>query len=118
MGLSAGAYLAKAGVDTILVEARDSVEDVPQPVSDLGARFNICACDHSLIRAMPLIDELNLSFHGLDYLEPEATYVNAFHENNGSWVFYHDADKQSMGYQSHIHPKLRTTSDIWKMRYQ
>ncbi|MGB1650355.1 MAG: FAD-dependent oxidoreductase, partial [Acidimicrobiales bacterium] len=74
-GLICAAYLAKAGVTTILVEARDSVGGCASTVADMGARFNICACDHSLIRAMPLIDELNLSSHGLDYLEPEATYV-------------------------------------------
>ena len=52
---------------------------------------------------MPLIDELNLSSHGLDYLEPEATYVNAFHENSGSWVFYHDSN-QTMDGLSITHP--------------
>ena len=30
---------------------------------------------------MPLIDELDLVHYGLDYLEPEATYVNTFHDN-------------------------------------
>ncbi len=102
-GLICAAYLAKAGVTTILVEARDSVGGCASTVADMGARFNICACDHSLIRAMPLIDELNLSSHGLDYLEPEATYVNAFHENSGSWVFYHDSN-QTMDGLSITHP--------------
>ncbi|GIR37591.1 MAG: hypothetical protein CM15mP49_29760 [Actinomycetota bacterium] len=111
-GLICAAYLAKAGVTTILVEARDSVGGCASTVADMGARFNICACDHSLIRAMPLIDELNLSSHGLDYLEPEATYVNAFHENSGSWVFIMTLIKRWMGYQSHILPKSQTTNDI------
>ena len=96
-GLICAAYLAQAGVSTILLEARDSVGGCASTVSDLGARFNICACDHSLIRAMPLINELNLSSHGLEYLEPEATYVNTFHDNIGSWVFYNDFDRTLEG---------------------
>ena len=58
-GLICAAYLAKAGVTTILVEARDSVGGGASTVAEMGARFNICACDHSLIRAMPLIDEFS-----------------------------------------------------------
>ena len=36
-GLICAAYLAKAGVNTILVEARDSVGGCASTVSDLGA---------------------------------------------------------------------------------
>ena len=65
-GLICAAYLARAGVQTVLLEARDSVGGCASTVNDLGARFNICACDHSLIRALPLIDELDLVHYGLD----------------------------------------------------
>ena len=102
-GLICAAYLARAGVQTVLLEARDSVGGCASTVNDLGARFNICACDHSLIRAMPLIDELDLVHYGLDYLEPEATYVNTFHDNMGSWVFYHDHEQTIEGL-SKTHP--------------
>ena len=102
-GLICAAYLAQAGVSTILVEARGSVGGCASTVADLGAKFNICACDHSLIRAMQLINELDLGSHGLDYLEPEATYLNTFHENDGSWVFYHDSD-QTIDGLSITHP--------------
>ena len=67
-GLIAAAYLARAGLQTILVEARSEVGGCASTVTDLGARFNICNCDHSMIRAMPLLDELDLKDHGLTYL--------------------------------------------------
>ncbi|MGA1437785.1 MAG: FAD-dependent oxidoreductase, partial [Ilumatobacteraceae bacterium] len=51
-GLIAAAYLARAGVETLLVEARDHVGGCASTVTDLGARFNICNCDHTMIRAM------------------------------------------------------------------
>lgn len=50
-GLICAAYLARAGVDTMLIEARDAVGGCASTVSDLDARFNICNCDHSMVRA-------------------------------------------------------------------
>ena len=57
-GLICAAYLARAGHDTLLVEARDAVGGCASTVDALGARFNICNCDHTFIRAMPIIDDL------------------------------------------------------------
>ncbi len=89
-GLICGAYLARAAIDTLLLEARDEVGGCASTVSDLGARFNICHCDHTMIRAMPVIDELELGAHGLEYLEPRASFVNLFHDGGEPWAFFHD----------------------------
>ena len=91
-GLIAAAYLARSGVDTLLLEARPDVGGCASTVSDLGARFNICNCDHSMVRAMPIIDELDLAVHGLRYLEPAVTGVNRFHDGSQPWLFLHDVD--------------------------
>ncbi|MDH3292967.1 MAG: NAD(P)/FAD-dependent oxidoreductase [Acidimicrobiia bacterium] len=88
-GLICAAYLARAGVDTLLLEARDTVGGCASTVEDLGVRFNICNCDHTMIRAMPVIDELELAAHGLVYLEPEASIVNVFHDDGTPWPFFH-----------------------------
>ena len=64
-GLICAAYLARAGVNTLLLEAAPGVGGCASTVDDLGARFNICNCDHTLVRAMPIIDELELVEHGL-----------------------------------------------------
>jgi phytoene dehydrogenase-like protein len=91
-GLICAAYLARAGIDTLLLEARPDVGGCASTVDDLGARFNICNCDHSMIRAVPVIDELDLASHGLHYVEPEITSVNRFHDGADPWYFLHDPD--------------------------
>lgn len=67
-GLICAAYLAAAGLDTVLVEARDSVGGCSSTEHDLGAHFNICNCDHTMFLAMPIREELALADHGLEYL--------------------------------------------------
>ena len=92
-GLVCAAYLARAGIDTVLVEARDEVGGCASTVTDLGARFNICNCDHTMIRAMPIIDELDLASHGLQYLEGDANFVNTFYDGAAPWAFFHDVER-------------------------
>ena len=92
-GLICGAYLARAGLDTMILESRSSVGGVASTVTDLGARFNICHCEHTMVRAMPVIDELELASHGLHYLESEAASVYAFHDHAEPWVFFHDVER-------------------------
>lgn len=91
-GLICAAYLARAGIDTLLVEARPDVGGCASTVSDLDARFNICNCDHSMVRGMPVIDELDLDSYGLRYLEPDVSGVNRFHDGSQPWLFLHDVD--------------------------
>ena len=93
-GLICAAYLARAGIDTMVIEARDEVGGCASTVSDLGARFNICNCDHTLIRAMPIIDELELSAHGLRYLEAGAGSLNLYHDGSDPWFFFPEIDRQ------------------------
>ncbi len=93
-GLVCAAYLARAGIDTVLIEARETVGGCASTVSDLGARFNICNCDHTMIRATPIIDDLDLAAHGLRYLEANPTFVNLFHDGSEPWVGVHDVDGQ------------------------
>ncbi len=92
-GLICAAYLARAGIETLLVEARETVGGCASTVDALGARFNICNCDHTFIRAMPLIDELELAAYGLKYLEAEASYLHLFHDESSPWLFFSDPDR-------------------------
>ncbi|MEO6652959.1 MAG: NAD(P)/FAD-dependent oxidoreductase [Ilumatobacteraceae bacterium] len=91
-GLICAAYLARAGFDTLLVEARSSVGGCASTVTDLDARFNICNCDHTMVRGMPVADELDLAEHGLRYLESEISGINRFYDGAAPWVFLHDVD--------------------------
>jgi phytoene dehydrogenase-like protein len=92
-GLICAAYVARAGIDTLLLESRATVGGCASTVSDLGARFNICNCDHTMIRAMPIADELELGTHGLRYLESEAGTVQRFHDGSTPWWFFHDVER-------------------------
>lgn len=96
-GLICAAYLARAGVDTLVVEAREDVGGCAATVTDLGARFNICNCDHTLIRAMPLIDELDLESHGLRYVQADISYLHMFHDRSTSWPFFADRERTIAG---------------------
>lgn len=96
-GLICAAYLARAGLDTIVVEARPTVGGCASTESIWGVRFNICNCDHTMIRAMPVIDELELADHGLRYLEPESGYVSLFHDGSTPWVNFFDPEQTLEG---------------------
>ena len=92
-GLICAAYLARAGVATLLVEARDEVGGCASTVSDLDARFNICSCDHTLVRAMPFMDDLDLATHGLRYLEADPTTVYMDYDGSPPWLFFNDSER-------------------------
>lgn len=103
-GLICAAYLARAGIETLLVEARADVGGCASTVSDLGARFNICNCDHSMVRAMPVIDELDLTGHGLRYVEPDVTSIHRFHDGSQPWMHLHDVEAHLDAlHQTHPH---------------
>ena len=76
-GLICATYLQLAGISTLVVEARDSVGGCASTVDALGgARVNICNCDHTMVRATSIIDELNLTKHGLRYLDVDPAYLS------------------------------------------
>jgi beta-carotene ketolase (CrtO type) len=70
-GLVCAAYLAKAGMRTLLVEARSSVGGTASSERFAGGTVNICNCDHLAFRTTPVIDELGLGAHGLQYIDIE-----------------------------------------------
>jgi len=71
-GLITAAYLARAGLSVLLVEARETVGGTAATEEFAGAKVNICNCDHVSFRAMPIAEELGLAAHGLRYLDIDA----------------------------------------------
>ncbi len=91
-GLVCAAYLARAGRRVVLVEARPSVGGCASTVHALGARVNICNCDHFAVRTLPLVEELGLQQHGLAYLDLELATVALSWTGDQPFLQFHDVD--------------------------
>jgi beta-carotene ketolase (CrtO type) len=91
-GLVCAAYLARAGLRTLLIEARPSVGGTAASERFGGATVNICNCDHVVFRTTPIIDELGLADHGLRYLDVEPSQVNMSWTGGPAWRLFHDAE--------------------------
>ncbi len=93
-GLVTAAYLARAGMSTLLVEARDTVGGTASSEPFAGATVNICNCDHLTFRTTPVMQELGLADHGLEYLEVEPAQHNmtwsAVRSGSNVWSGHHD----------------------------
>jgi phytoene dehydrogenase-like protein len=96
-GLVCAAYLARAGIDTVLLEARPSVGGCASTVDALGGRVNICNCDHTLTRTTPIIDELGLAEHGLRYLDLDPSQVGVLYDGGPAWATFHDVERTLEG---------------------
>ena len=74
-GLVCAAYLAKAGLRTMVLEARHEVGGCAGTESACGVRVNICNCDHTMVRSVPLREELGLDRYGLEYIDMDPGMV-------------------------------------------
>jgi beta-carotene ketolase (CrtO type) len=92
-GLVCAAYLAKAGMRTLLVEARSSVGGTASSEMFAGGMVNICNCDHITFRTTPVIDELGLADHGLQYIDIDPAQRNMTWDGGPAWTLYHDTEQ-------------------------
>jgi beta-carotene ketolase (CrtO type) len=94
-GLICAAYLARAGIDTLLLEARDSVGGCASTEvwGEAAARANICNCDHVIFRTTPVMEELRLAEHGLRYVETDPSQVNMAWDGGPAWPMFHSVDR-------------------------
>src|SRR6187551_3669411 len=92
-GLVTAAYLAQAGLTTMLLEARAAVGGTAGSEPFAGATVNICNCDHLTFRTTPVIDELDLTSHGLRYLDVEPSQLNMTWDGSRPWPSFHDPDR-------------------------
>jgi beta-carotene ketolase (CrtO type) len=72
-GLVCAAYLLKAGYSVLLLEKRSipgggaTTEEI-MPEEAPGFKFNLCAIDHEFIHLGSVVEELELTKYGLEYL--------------------------------------------------
>lgn len=94
-GLVTAAYLARAGLRTVLLEARGAIGGTAASERFGGATVNICNCDHLTFRTTPVIAELDLAAHGLRYLDVEPAQHNLSWSTAGTglaWSHHHEVD--------------------------
>lgn len=103
-GLVCAAYLARGGLRTLLVEARDGVGGTATSTPFGGGIANICNCDHLTFRTTPVIDELGLAGHGLRYVDIDPAQFNATWSEAPAWASYHSLD-QTLDELVRTHPK-------------
>ncbi len=96
-GLVCATYLARAGLQTLLVEARSAVGGCASTVDALGARVNICNCDHITFRTTPVMEELRLADHGLRYLDVEPGAMFVSWDGSPAWPIFHDVERTLEG---------------------
>lgn len=111
-GLVCAAYLARAGLDVLLVEARDDVGGCASTVGAIDARVNVCNCDHLTFRTTPIADELGLADHGLRYLDVEPAQLSVPWLGGAPWLLSHSVDRtieslRAAGYGGEVEGYLR-----------
>jgi beta-carotene ketolase (CrtO type) len=102
-GLTTAAYLARAGLSTLLVEARAHVGGTAASEQLGNATVNVCNCDHFAFRTTPISDELDLAVHGLRYIDLDPAQVNGSWESNNWWPSFHEVER-TVAALAHILP--------------
>jgi phytoene dehydrogenase-like protein len=84
--LICGAYLAKAGLRVLALEARDMIggNTVSEELTIPGFLHDSCSSAHALFQASPTIrdNELELDRYGLSYLRPDPVVTMPFEDGS------------------------------------
>ena len=87
-GLTLGAYLARSGLDVLVLERRHEEggglcsEEVTQP----GFVHNIHANYHTFVDMAPPVNDLDVRGHGVEYVRPEVQMASIFDDGTALTV--------------------------------
>ncbi len=84
--LVTAAYLARAGYEVLVVEARPVVggNTATEELTLPGFLHDSCSTAHNLIQASPAVHELGLEDYGLEYIHPDPVVHIPF--TDGTWL--------------------------------
>jgi len=93
-GLICACYLAQAGRSVLVLERRNIVggavcteEIIP------GYRFDVGSSAHIMFRSTPIMDELNLASHGLEYIEMDPWAFHPIQGTSQGITFFRSVEK-------------------------
>ncbi len=89
--LITAAYLAKAGYKVGVFERRAVAGGAVSTIDYEGFRFDLGGSAHILIRLTPIADELELSQHGLEYIELDPLFHAS--DSKQSWFIWRDPER-------------------------
>ncbi len=93
-GLTLGSYLARSGLDVVVLESRHEeggglcTEEVTRP----GFLHNMHANYHTFVDMAPPVADLDLRGHGVEYVRPEVQMASIF-DDGTALVVHDDLDK-------------------------
>lgn len=93
-GLTLGSYLARSGLDVLVLERRHEeggglcTEEVTQP----GFLHNVHANYHTFVDLAPPVTDLEVRSHGVEYVRPEVQMASIF-EDGTALTIHSDLDK-------------------------
>lgn len=94
--LTCAAYLARGGMDVLVLERRSTVGGCASSDALFGSSVSLCNCDHTMVRASGIVETLDLCRFGLRYvdLDPVRHHLIAGHAGtDGAWTLFHDVDR-------------------------
>jgi phytoene dehydrogenase-like protein len=111
-GLTAGAYLAKAGAKVLLVERRHETGGALVTEEFRGFRFNLHAFHMLMMEVMPPYKDLDLEDYGLRYVKPEAQ-VSLLTRDGKALTLYSDVAKSSESIQKFSSQDAKKFKEVW-----
>jgi len=112
-GLTAGAYLAKAGAKVLLVERRHETGGALVTEEFRGFRFNLHAFHMLMMDVMPPYKDLDLEDYGCRYVKPEVQ-VSLLTQDGKALTLYSDLKKSVQAIEKFSSQDAKKFKEVWK----